>query len=113
MRTSSRPYMRTVSDTKELIWETSRTSTAMAVHVPLWSSVISRATVLMVDDGELGSGGKGVDGSYGFEVVLAATTTAHISICICLSYRRELTYQHIRYGPGRWRLVARCPEKLQ
>lgn len=38
-------------------------STAIAVAVPLYKSVISRATVLMVEDGELGGGGKGVDGS--------------------------------------------------
>lgn len=81
MSASSLPYMRTVSATKELIWATSRTSTAIAVQVPLCNSVISRATVLMVEDEELGGGGKGVDGSCGFEVDLAATTT--------------ITYQHM------------------
>lgn len=40
-----------------------RVSTAIAVAVPLYRSVISRATVLIVEDGELGGGGKGVDGS--------------------------------------------------
>jgi hypothetical protein len=50
-------------------------SAAIAVAVPLCNSVISRATVLMVDWGELGGGGKGWLGSCGFEVVLAATTT--------------------------------------
>lgn len=49
MRTSSLPYMRTVSDTRKSIWEVSRVSTAIAVAVPLCNSVISRATVLMVD----------------------------------------------------------------
>jgi hypothetical protein len=39
------------------------------------ASVISRATVLMVDLEELGSGGKGTVSSA-LEVVFAATTTA-------------------------------------
>ena len=54
---------------------TSRVSTAIAIAVPFWISTISRATVLMVEDGELGGGGKGMLGSCGFEVDLAATTT--------------------------------------
>ena len=51
MRTSSLPYMRTVSATRWLIWGMERVSTAIAV--PLYKSVISRVTVLMVEDGEL------------------------------------------------------------
>lgn len=82
MRTSSLPYMRTVSATRKLIWFTSRVSTAIAVAVPLCKSVISRATVLMVECEELGGGGKGMAGSCGFEVVLAAITTMHVSICL-------------------------------
>jgi hypothetical protein len=59
----------------------SRVSTAIAVAVPLCMSVISRATVLMVESEELGGGGKGIAGSWGFEVVLAATTTLiHVSL---------------------------------
>jgi hypothetical protein len=50
-----------------------RVSTGSATAVPP-SSWISRATVLMVEEGELGSGGKGWHVS-GLEVVLAETTT--------------------------------------
>ena len=52
-----------------------RTSTGMAMPSPSKAS-ISRTTVLMVEAGELGSGGKGwqVEAS---EVVLAETTTEH------------------------------------
>lgn len=88
MSRSNLPYMRTVSATRCSICGMERVSTAIAVAVPLCNSVISRATVLMVEDGELGGGGNGVDGSCGFEVDLAATTTGYVSTyylgtCIC------------------------------
>ena len=51
----------------------SRTSTDIAVAFPP-ASVISRATVLIVDDGEFGSGGKG-EHFVASDVVFAATTT--------------------------------------
>lgn len=50
-----------------------RTSTCSAVATPP-AEVISRATVLMVEAKELGSGGKGLH-LLASEVVLAATTT--------------------------------------
>ena len=50
-----------------------RVSTGMGVAEPP-KLVISRATVLMVEEGELGSGGKGTQ-VWGLEVVLADTTT--------------------------------------
>lgn len=53
--------------------EGSRVSTTMGVASPP-ESVISRATVLIVDEGELGSGGKGVQ-RVASEVVFAETTT--------------------------------------
>lgn len=52
-----------------------RTSTCTATASPP-ASTISRVTVVMVDDGELGSGGKGVAGPDESLIVLAATTTA-------------------------------------
>ena len=52
----------------------SRVSTRIAVAAPP-DSRTSRSTVLMVDWGEFGSGGKGWDGLYASLVVLAATTT--------------------------------------
>lgn len=54
--------------------ETSRVSTLMAVACPP-ASRISRVTVLIVDCGEFGSGGKGVPAWYASLVDLAATTT--------------------------------------
>lgn len=61
-----------------------RTSAGIAVARPP-DSVISRATVLIVDAEELGSGGKGVQ-VVALEVVLAETTTVRqlqsVHICI-------------------------------
>ena len=54
--------------------EGSRVSTAIGV-ASRPESVISRATVLIVEEGELGSGGKGVQ-RVASEVVLAEMTTA-------------------------------------
>jgi hypothetical protein len=53
-----------------------RTSSWMAVASPP-AVVISRATVVMVEAEELGSGGKGAV-ELGSEMVLAATTTVGI-----------------------------------
>lgn len=60
-----------------LFW--SRTSTATAVASPP-ASRISRTTVVMVDWGELGSGGKGADPLLVEASLedLAATTTVHV-----------------------------------
>lgn len=60
--------------TKASMLAKSRTSTAMAVAIPP-ASVISRATVLMVDAELFGSGGKG-EHLVASDVVFAATTTA-------------------------------------
>jgi len=53
------------------------TSTEMAVASPS-VSVISRATVLIVEEGEFGSGGKGWH-MLASDVVLADTTTVKMS----------------------------------
>ncbi len=92
--------------------EGERVSTAMGVAVPpAW--VISRATVLMVEAGELGSGGKGTQ-VWGLEVVLADTTTGK-----GFSGGRQM-WEGRRKGAdlyscslqGRWLSVGRCPERL-
>jgi hypothetical protein len=77
MRTSSLPYVFTVSLTMFWMLVKSRVSTGMAVASPP-ASLISRSTVLIVDAWEFGFGGNGVhfDAS---EVVLAATTTIVLS----------------------------------
>jgi hypothetical protein len=62
-----------VSSTSRWMLSAKRTSTAMAVASPP-TSLISRATVLIVESGELGSGGNGA-GPYASLVVFAATTT--------------------------------------
>lgn len=71
--TSSRPYVSIVDSTSFWTLAKSRTSTDIAVAFPP-AEVISRATVLIVDAGELGSGGKG-EHFVAFDVVFAATTT--------------------------------------
>lgn len=71
--TSERPYVAIVDSTSLWTLEKLRTSTGIAVALPP-VEVISRATVLIVDAGELGSGGKGVH-FVASEVVFAATTT--------------------------------------
>lgn len=63
----------TVLPTRARTLSNSRVSTASAVAVPP-ASLISRSTVLMVDCGELGSGGNG-DAVAASLVVFAATTT--------------------------------------
>lgn len=63
----------TVLPTRPRTLSKSRVSTASAVAVPP-ASLISRSTVLMVDWGELGSGGNG-DAVAASLVVFAATTT--------------------------------------
>lgn len=71
--TSKRPYVATVASTSFWTLKKSRTSTDIAVAMPP-VEVISRATVLIVDAGVLGSGGKGVH-FVASDVVFAATTT--------------------------------------
>lgn len=51
-----------------------RTSTCTAVASPP-AEMISRVTVVMVESGDLGSGGKGTVGLEGSLTVFAATTT--------------------------------------
>lgn len=75
MSTSRRPRRFTVSLTSASTASVSRTSTSRARAEPP-ASVISRATVLMVDCDEFGSGGNSEAGILdASEVVLAATTT--------------------------------------
>lgn len=76
MRTSILPCVFTVSLT--MVWTLvgSLVSTAIAVASPP-ASLISRATVLIVEAWEFGSGGKGVHWEAS-EVVLAATITAQM-----------------------------------
>ena len=62
-----------VSETRFWMLVGERVSTAMGVACPP-KLVISSATVLMVERGELGSGGKGTQ-VWGLEVVLADTIT--------------------------------------
>ena len=62
-----------------------RVSTAMGVAWPP-ALVISSATVLMVEAGELGSGGKG-EQRWGLDVVLADTMTERGG---CVSGGREI-----------------------
>jgi len=71
--TSKWPYVAIVLSTSLWTLEKSRTSTDIAVALPP-VEVISRATVLIVDAGEFGSGGKG-EHFVASEVVFAATTT--------------------------------------
>ena len=73
MRTSMREWRVMVVEIRCWMLEGERVSTAMGVAEPP-KLVISRATVLMVEEGELGSGGKGTQ-VCGLEVVLADTTT--------------------------------------
>lgn len=75
--TSSRPYAAMVSSTSFWTLAKSRTSTEMAVALPP-ASVISRATVLIVEAEEFGSGGKG-EHFVASDVVFAATTTVRQS----------------------------------
>ena len=72
--TSSLPYARVALATICWMLEGSRVSTGMARAAPP-EEVISRATVLMVEEGELGSGGNGLQVEAS-DVVFAATTTA-------------------------------------
>jgi hypothetical protein len=71
--TSRRPYIAIVASASFWTLVKSRTSTDIAVAFPP-VEVISRATVLVVDAEELGSGGKG-EHFVASEVVFAATTT--------------------------------------
>lgn len=68
-----------VSEMRFCTLEGSRVSTVMGVASPP-ASVISRATVDMVDWRELGSGGKGLVWEAS-EVDFAATTTAFRLVC--------------------------------
>lgn len=72
--TSKRPYVAIVPSTSFWTLVKSRTSTGIAVALPP-ASVISRATVLIVDAGEFGSGGKG-EHFVASDVVFATTMTA-------------------------------------
>ena len=72
--TSNRPYVAIVASANFWTLAKSLTSTDIAVALPP-ASVISRATVLIVDAGEFGSGGKG-EHVVASDVVFAATTTA-------------------------------------
>ena len=73
MSTSMREWRVMVWVIRDSMLERERVSTGMGVAVPPLL-VISRATVLMVEEEELGSGGKGSQ-LWGLEVVLADTTT--------------------------------------
>jgi len=72
-RTSRRPYVAIVASTSLWTLGKSRTSTDIASALPP-ASVISRATVLIVEADEFGSGGKG-EHLVTSDVVFAATTT--------------------------------------
>ena len=90
MSTSRLPSLLTVSSMSEVISSKFRTSHGMARALPPASS-ISRATVLIVDWDEFGSGGNGLacDAS---DVVFADTTTMKISLN---SPRMSLLYLHL------------------
>jgi hypothetical protein len=76
--TSSRPYVAIVESASCWTLVKSRTSTDIAVAFPP-VPVISRATVLIVDAEELGSGGKG-EHVMASDVVFAATTTVENTV---------------------------------
>lgn len=77
----------------------------MAVASPP-ASRISRSTVLMVEEAELGSGGN-VERSEAFEVVLAATTTIDsMSFCQCLVRQAYLCSHPLQ---DQWRPVVLFP----
>lgn len=62
------------------IWRGSRTSTATAAAWPP-ASWISRATVVIVEAGELGSGGKGIV-CVASEIVFAASITVVVVVSL-------------------------------
>lgn len=65
----------------------------MAVALPP-DSLISRSTVLIVEAGELGFGGKG-DVVAALDVVLAATTTEIVSLLGQVLIGQNIKYQSI------------------
>lgn len=88
-----------------------RTSTCTAVAVPP-ARAISRATVVIVEEGEFGLGGKGEGRSEGGVVDLAATTTEgdqrdEMSMRV-LDSREYMTYRRTRCWRGQWQFGGRC-----
>jgi hypothetical protein len=101
--TSSRPYVAIVDSTSFWTLVKSRTSTDIAVAFPP-ADVISRATVLIVELDEFGSGGKG-EHLVASDVVFAATTTVgQLFISMYLevkTWMSSVSHQHIRLSQDR------------